>query len=362
MAYLDIETQNGGKRVTLDRDRLSIGRLSYNDIALPYPQISRQHAELRYLNGAWWIHDLHSTNGLHASGQRLSGDHKLVSGELVLLAPEIRLRFVEDGIAPAPAASQPPHQQGHPWSSSDSGASVYTPPATQSFQSPPASQRQQAPYTSPASSASSASSAPSHSLKSLAPRSPFADDEEPFAPAGMLPPTPPAPMSPLPPFSPSGYSGTPSGAYGLGATANTGGETGRGVNHISGAPYTSILGSMSPPLGPAGAGTGTDIYDPFHRSDVQGMPTAGPPPISGASGSSVGRGATAGPAPTLLHVCQTCGQLTAPDAVYCQSCRHSIAHECGNCRLSLLPIQDRCPRCQTPNPTSVRRAHRSPGG
>ncbi|MGH2502388.1 MAG: hypothetical protein ACRDID_07715, partial [Ktedonobacterales bacterium] len=57
----------------------------------------------------------------------------------------------------------------------------------------------------------------------------------------------------------------------------------------------------------------------------------------------------------LLHVCQTCGQRTMPDGVYCQNCHHSIATECARCRLSLLPIQDLCPRCQTPNPASVRR-------
>jgi pSer/pThr/pTyr-binding forkhead associated (FHA) protein len=67
------------------------------------------------------------------------------------------------------------------------------------------------------------------------------------------------------------------------------------------------------------------------------------------------RAATGAPS-TVLHVCQTCGQLTAPDAVYCQNCHHSIAAECPNCRLSLLPIQNVCPRCQTPNPGSVRRS------
>ncbi|HEY7974626.1 MAG TPA: hypothetical protein VID72_04735, partial [Ktedonobacterales bacterium] len=66
------------------------------------------------------------------------------------------------------------------------------------------------------------------------------------------------------------------------------------------------------------------------------------------------RTAQVAPSP-LLHVCQTCGQRTMPDAVYCQSCHHAIASECVRCRLSLLPIQDLCPRCQTPNPASVRR-------
>jgi pSer/pThr/pTyr-binding forkhead associated (FHA) protein len=61
-----------------------------------------------------------------------------------------------------------------------------------------------------------------------------------------------------------------------------------------------------------------------------------------------------------LHLCQTCGQQTAPDSVHCQTCGTSIARECRACRLSLLPIQDLCPRCQTPNPNSVLRARRAP--
>jgi hypothetical protein len=62
-----------------------------------------------------------------------------------------------------------------------------------------------------------------------------------------------------------------------------------------------------------------------------------------------------------LHVCQTCGALTAPDVAFCSTCHHSIATRCLTCGMSLLPIQDRCPRCQAPNPISVQRASRGPG-
>lgn len=63
----------------------------------------------------------------------------------------------------------------------------------------------------------------------------------------------------------------------------------------------------------------------------------------------------------LLHICQTCGQRTAPDAERCSSCHQSIARPCDSCHRSLLPFQDRCPRCQTPNPISVYRANRQRG-
>jgi pSer/pThr/pTyr-binding forkhead associated (FHA) protein len=71
MPYLEIETSEGARRVPLNGERLSIGRLSYNDVKLPSPQISRQHAELRRIDGVWWIADLNSTNGLLLNGKRI---------------------------------------------------------------------------------------------------------------------------------------------------------------------------------------------------------------------------------------------------------------------------------------------------
>src|SRR5271165_2506797 len=70
MAFLEIETGEGESKVALSSERLSIGRLSDNDITLGSPQVSRQHPELRRINGVWWIADLNSTNGLHQRGQR----------------------------------------------------------------------------------------------------------------------------------------------------------------------------------------------------------------------------------------------------------------------------------------------------
>ena len=99
----------------------------------------------------------------------------------------------------------------------------------------------------------------------------------------------------------------------------------------------------SPVSPPESLEPGSVSSDPYRRSGSMAE--------TGGSGGGAGS--------KLLHVCQTCGQLTPPDAVYCQSCRHSIAHECSTCRLNLLPVQDRCPRCHTPNEFSVRRSHPS---
>jgi hypothetical protein len=283
MAYLDIETPDGAQRIPPERDRLSIGRLSYNDVVLPSAQISRRHAELRCINGEWWIADLQSTNGLHINGERVQ-QHQLANGDRVVLAPEISIRFL-DGVPNAP--QQAP-----------AAPLVNTPRPT------------------------------------LGPRSPFADDEEPYLPPGMPYIPAPAPRIPTPlpeaERAPAPYYPTrPPQRSTMPASSSMPG-------------FGNSDGGYPPP--PAPSGLDAILRDPYRRSSP------------GSSGQDSSSGSTS----KLLHVCQTCSQLTAPDAVYCQNCHHSIAYECPKCRLALLPIHDRCPRCQTPNPASVRRARRTP--
>jgi pSer/pThr/pTyr-binding forkhead associated (FHA) protein len=254
MYYLEVETPDGIRRIQLTRDQLSIGRLSYNDVVLPSAQISRQHAAMRLINGEWWIADLHSTNGLHLSAERIQ-EHRLAPGDCIVLAPGINIRFLSD-TTPSPATDRP------------------APPLRRASA---ANATRDAPPQVPPSRLSTTTNRPTER-----PRGDSASGQ------AMLP----------------GDEGSP-------------------------APPDSARPSSTPPI-------------PFSRT-------------ASASGSDT---PIAGQAHRLLHVCQTCGQLTAPDAVFCTSCHHSIAYECATCHLSLLPIQERCPRCQSPNPGSVRRAHR----
>jgi FHA domain len=308
MAYLEIRIAQDVRRISLDRDHLRIGRLADNDIVLRDAQISRQHAELRFATGHWRILDLGSTNGLHFKGKRVR-EHHLGSGDVVMLAPSVTLSF-HDGVAPPDAISP---------------AAPHTPQPV-SLAHPPV-----APAGAPASVPSAAAT-----YDLLRPRSPFADDEQLYIPPGMGMPAPPThynrkyaagPAEGSP--APSGYPRNPEQSADAAAVQ-----------------YDTLpAGGYPAPAGPLTSGS--DGQDPFRRSSV--------------NAKSEAYYETAGPTSTLLHVCQTCGQLTAPDSVYCQSCHHPIARECPNCRLSLLPVQDRCPRCQSPNPGSVRRAHRASG-
>ncbi|HST87241.1 MAG TPA: FHA domain-containing protein [Ktedonobacterales bacterium] len=295
MAYLEFETPEGGKRVALERERLSIGRLSYNDVVLSSPQISRQHAELRRINGEWWIADLHSTNGVRLDGQRVQ-EHQLTPGQRLVLAPGISFRFVEDG---PPFASTP------------------------SGQRPAANARQLTPRP-PSSPPPAAAPSPPGTI--------FTDDEVPYAQQGAA--------ERLPWGSPAG---TAMDAWNGMQTMR---PAGRGSAPING---RGAGGSGGYPAPPGPMVSGSDVLDPNYLNGLYGG--------RAGAGSSSPASPAPSPAAVALHVCQTCGQRTAPDAVYCQNCHHSIAVECPNCRLSLLPIQDRCPRCHTPNASAVRRAH-----
>lgn len=295
MASVEIVTPDGSQLVELRSSAVTFGRLASNDVALPYSHISRQHAEAQLRQGVWWIVDLGSTNGLHVNGQRVQ-EARLDSNVIVELSPQVSLRMTA---APAPA-------EPAPW--------AITPPLADPAVTP---------------------------LSAYGARSPYADDEAPYYP-NMRPPT--RESQPRPPQAPR--------APAIPETR----LTARSQFNTDPLPLGSVppRGARPDPLD----GIDLEASESQRRADEiirRRRATAAPPPQDEIIRR---RSATAGPASTLLHLCQTCGQRTAPDALYCQNCHHSIASECSHCRLNLLPVQDICPRCQAPNPASVHHSAR----
>jgi hypothetical protein len=79
-----------GKRHSLAPDGIVVGRSRECDITLEDPNVSRRHAEVRLDDGAWWIVDLGSTNGVEVNGERvtrarLEPDDRIVLGRTELL-------------------------------------------------------------------------------------------------------------------------------------------------------------------------------------------------------------------------------------------------------------------------------------
>ncbi|MDE3231097.1 MAG: FHA domain-containing protein, partial [Chloroflexota bacterium] len=192
MASVEIQTPEGVMRVRLDRDHFTIGRLSSNDIALPFPHISRHHAELRRNGETWWVVDAKSTNGLHVGAQRVS-ESRLTPGAVVMLSPQVALTLLEetapDYSQPQPHAALPSQPVYPPQLAFTQQPGVYPqqpsaypqPPA--GYPQPPLAYQQQ---PSAPSYYSAPSQAPAHEqitpLSELGPRSPYADDEAPYYP------------------------------------------------------------------------------------------------------------------------------------------------------------------------------------
>ena len=58
--------------VPLDRDRITLGRSSANELCYPDDAgLSRQHLALTRVNGTWQVEDLRSKNGTLVNGKRI---------------------------------------------------------------------------------------------------------------------------------------------------------------------------------------------------------------------------------------------------------------------------------------------------
>lgn len=65
-----------GQRVAITAPRVRLGREVDNDVVLPDPRVSRYHAQINYLGGAFTLRDLGSRNGTRV------GDRPIVEGPL----------------------------------------------------------------------------------------------------------------------------------------------------------------------------------------------------------------------------------------------------------------------------------------
>lgn len=96
-------------RLVVDRRNASIGRGPSNDWTLPDPErhISSRHCEVQYANGAYELID-RSTNGtfLNSDGQRLSGAHRLSSGDVIRIGPFELVAALAPSPSSAPSAPE----------------------------------------------------------------------------------------------------------------------------------------------------------------------------------------------------------------------------------------------------------------
>lgn len=63
--------QDGEQEVRVFTDTFQLGRDAGCEIQVDASLASRRHAEVRFEEGAWWLHDLGSTNGTYVEGRRI---------------------------------------------------------------------------------------------------------------------------------------------------------------------------------------------------------------------------------------------------------------------------------------------------
>ncbi len=83
--YGKLEPVRGGDPIPLRRNVLLIGRRECCDIVLRFRNVSASHAQLRVIDGYWYVCDLKSTNGVKVNGKRVQ-EKRLDPGDVVSFA------------------------------------------------------------------------------------------------------------------------------------------------------------------------------------------------------------------------------------------------------------------------------------
>lgn len=77
----------------LEKEVVTLGRDSANDIVIGDPQISRYHLRLLRRGADYQIEDLDSTNGVRIAGKRVRGPSPLNDGDIIALGDSIALSY-----------------------------------------------------------------------------------------------------------------------------------------------------------------------------------------------------------------------------------------------------------------------------
>ncbi len=74
-----------GQSFPVDAHGVRIGRDPANEVVIPTPDVSRHHARVILHNGALWVQDAGSRNGVYVNGNRVSGHKQVSPGDRVVV-------------------------------------------------------------------------------------------------------------------------------------------------------------------------------------------------------------------------------------------------------------------------------------
>jgi pilus assembly protein CpaF len=101
-------TEKGGepKALSFDKDEVSIGRVSGNDIVLPKGNVSKRHSKIVQRDGRLEVADLRSTNGTYVNGRKIADPTAVTAADKIYVGD---FMIAIEGEATAAAAG---HAQG----------------------------------------------------------------------------------------------------------------------------------------------------------------------------------------------------------------------------------------------------------
>jgi len=95
-----------GQRIAVPDGGLDMGRSPDNTVVIEDDGVSRFHARLLYDNGALWLQDAGSRNGIFVNDQRLTGHRALkVGDEIRIAAHTFKVTWDDEPVADHPTAS-----------------------------------------------------------------------------------------------------------------------------------------------------------------------------------------------------------------------------------------------------------------
>src|SRR5712692_9794465 len=105
--YVDL----GVQRLADLKGEMSVGRTEGNDLVLNHPSVSRKHAKFEPRDGAWWIVDLKSTNGVKVNGNLITeapvntGDKISIGSVQLELTPQPSVAFSNESLFDNPSGT-----------------------------------------------------------------------------------------------------------------------------------------------------------------------------------------------------------------------------------------------------------------
>jgi serine phosphatase RsbU (regulator of sigma subunit) len=102
MAVLELLTgERAGQRFNLGNEPATLGRHPECDIVLDQGAVSRQHAQIKLMDGDYWVEDLHSRNGTFVNSAPVHAPRKLANGDRVKIC-DLEFSFYRDSRASRP--------------------------------------------------------------------------------------------------------------------------------------------------------------------------------------------------------------------------------------------------------------------